>query len=144
MRIIEPDGITLKYKDRTFKNKDGKVNEDGSPVVADNNWSHNYIEINSIPASTLEGSFNSSQFNVQASGVSLQSEIPGITRLKGSKITLPPVVSFSSDTNNYISLNFNTVTKTPKTTNVETDNILVLQKGSNDTYNVSVAKQKSP
>lgn len=144
MRIIEPDGITLKYKDRTFKNNDGTVNEDGSPVVADNNWSHNYIEINSIPASTLEGSFDPTQFDVQASGVRLKSELPNISRLKGNKITLPPVVSFSSDTTNYISLNFSTVSKTPKTTNVETDNILVLQKGSNNIYSVGVAKQKSP
>ena len=41
MRILEPDGVTLGYKDRTFKYNSGDVNEDGSPVSNDGNWSHN-------------------------------------------------------------------------------------------------------
>jgi hypothetical protein len=52
MRILEPDGITLGYKPRGYT-------ELGIPSIDDNednpweNWSHNLLEIKSVPSKIL-------------------------------------------------------------------------------------------
>jgi hypothetical protein len=54
MRILEPDGTTLGYRDRVFDtNGQPKVgiNKDGEWEWE--NWSHNLIELKSVPSRIL-------------------------------------------------------------------------------------------
>mgnify|MGYP003302842624 CR=1 FL=1 len=57
MRILEPDGITLGYKERSFDQATG--------IPTDGNYSHNYIEIKSIPIDTIYHLFDSKYFTVK-------------------------------------------------------------------------------
>lgn len=98
IRILEPDGTTLGYLDRTFVH-DSKVNADGSPTTTNNskqNWSHNYLTIKNVPAEALRDAFDSSQFNNNGVIIKLQPELPGITALKGESITLPSQITLKS------------------------------------------------
>ena len=62
MRIIEPDGITLGYKERSFNQATGIPN--------DGNYSHNYIELKSIPLDKLQPLFDPKYFTVTSDGKS--------------------------------------------------------------------------
>lgn len=145
MRILEPDGTTIGYKNRTFKYDKDNYNEDGSPTSNDNNWSHNYLEVLSVPASSLSASFDSTQFIIpeegQGSVVQINSTLSKVNEITGisNKLTVPQTLSFK----NSISLIFdNTKIESP---NVNSDKILVLSKASDaNTYNVSVANQHVP
>jgi hypothetical protein len=43
MRILEPDGVTIGYKDRTFKDNSGNTQPTGVATTTDANESHNYL-----------------------------------------------------------------------------------------------------
>lgn len=145
MRILEPDGTTIGYKNRTFKYDQNEYNSDGSPTSNDNNWSHNYLEVLSVPAASLSASFDKNQFFVPSEGqgsvVQLKSSLSGVDELVGinGKLTVPKTLSFK----NSISLVFDSTKNT--SSNVNSDKILVLSKtDSANTYNVSVANQYIP
>lgn len=145
MRILEPDGTTIGYKNRTFKYDQNNYNSDGSPTSNDNNWSHNYLEILSVPAASLSASFDRNQFFVPTEGqggvVKLNSSLSGVNELIGinGELTVPKTLSFK----NSVSLIFDSAKIT--SSNVNSDKILVLSKAAGtNTYNVSIANQHIP
>lgn len=137
MRLLEPDGKTIGYKDRTFKYSDANYNEDGSPLPNDNNWSHNLLEVKEVPASTLKASFNERQFHVVNDKMTLNPVLPNITELSGNKLTLPSTVQFK----NSISLKFNGTQVSNNS--YKSDKILALY-GSNGSYEVKLCEQFIP
>lgn len=59
MRILEPDGTTLGYRDRIFDtNGEPKVGSSSESDWEWENWSHNLIELKSVPSRILINSMN--------------------------------------------------------------------------------------
>ena len=82
MRIIEPDGVTIGYREKQFNQADGSA--------VDNNYSHNYLEVKNVPAETIIKSLNPKQFRLTTDNqISLTAELQldGFT-VSGSSITL--------------------------------------------------------
>lgn len=138
MRILEPDGITIGYKDRTFKNNN-VINDDGSPLTIDENWSHNYLEIKGVPATTLSASF-SNQFYIKDSKIYLNPSLTGISEIEGvnGKLSLPRTLKINSK-----SLEFD-FSKPSTYPNLITDKILTLKEVGDNAYNVTVKKLPNP
>ena len=97
IRIIEPDGITLGYKERSFNQATGFPN--------DGNYSHNYLEIKSIPIDKLQPLFDPKYFTISSDGKSgrhltFTGEIDTILVSNvispDGNLTLSPNIKFSS------------------------------------------------
>lgn len=126
MRIIEPDGVTIGYREKQFNQADGSA--------VDNNYSHNYLEVKNVPAETIIKSLNPKQFRLTTDNqISLTAELQldGFT-VSGSSITLPqtviiqngPTLAFTGgETSGYLST-YNNETKIRRAPNVtiKTDN----------------------
>ena len=119
MRIIEPDGITLGYKERKFNQNTGSA-EDG-------NYSHNYLEIKNVPAEILASSFSSDDFvyNSGANKIELANSIT-------SPSSFPNTISFENGpTFTFSNTNDATgyVCVLPVTKNGVTKNLTQIKKG---------------
>lgn len=89
MRILEPDGISLGYKEREFDQSDG--------TATDSNYSHNYIELKDVPIDILYKSFDSDQFSKEGGEISfIGSGDKGleISNIIGNSLTMPHEVTF--------------------------------------------------
>lgn len=73
MRILEPDGTTLGYRDRIFDtNGEPKVGSSSESEWEWENWSHNLIELKSVPSRILINSMNPQNFYNDGSKINLQ------------------------------------------------------------------------
>ena len=73
MRILEPDGTTLGYRDRIFDtNGEPKVGSSSESDWEWENWSHNLIELKSVPSRILINSMSPQNFYNDGSRVNLQ------------------------------------------------------------------------
>lgn len=94
MRIIEPDGITLGYKEKEFRQ-----DKEGFPPDDNFNYSHNYLELKSIPTDLLYSYFDVKFFNQADDGIitfgGLGDEI-NVSKINGERLTVPPVITVSS------------------------------------------------
>ena len=160
MRLIEPDGITIGYKDRTFIYQDGNVNSDGSPTTVTNsreNWSHNLLTIKKVPATALTDTFDAKQFHNDGKLISLEKELPGIEAIKGEDLTLPSNLTIKSYNGNEwtddteLNFSFSNPPSQFSTTNPYTDYILTLlpEKFTDGEiekvkYNATIQKQYLP
>lgn len=155
MRILEPDGVTLGYQDRTFVFNNGGVNDDGSPEKE--NWSHNIITLKKVPAYTLLDTFDESQFlNTARTGgdiIKLQPQLPGIEAILGDELALPSNLTLNSDDKSvHLEFSFHNPISEHIYSNPYTDYILSITptKYKDETnkdqtkYNVTVAKQYIP
>lgn len=155
MRILEPDGVTIGYQDRTFVFSDGSVNDDGSPEKE--NWSHNIITLKKVPAYTLLDTFDESQFlNTARTGgdiIKLQPQLPGIEAILGNSLALPSNLTLNSDDKSvHMELSFHNPISEYIYSNPYTDYIFSLtptkykdEKNKEQIkYNVTVAKQHIP
>lgn len=113
MRILEPDGISLGYKEREFDQSDG--------TATDNNYSHNYIELKDVPIDILYKSFDSNQFSKEGGEISFTgggNKGLAISNIIGNSLTIPHDVSFrnieDSSTLNIIFLDNGVSSKTEK------------------------------
>lgn len=99
MRILEPDGITLGYKPRGYT-------ELGIPSIDDNednpweNWSHNLLEIKSVPSKILIQSMSQDNFQDSQGFVRLKEIQKGIKGFSANDFILPQTITFKS---NYLS-----------------------------------------
>ena len=98
MRILEPDGITLGYKERSFDQATG--------IPTDGNYSHNYLEIKSIPIDTIYHLFDPKYFTVKITDdtqrhITFTGNVGDITAnsIKGEKgfISISPIINFSKE-----------------------------------------------
>lgn len=149
MRIVQPDGQTLTFKDRTFK-QDGE-SQDGKPLTSDSNWSHNFMTIKHVPATILQSSF-SDQFilNDTQNKLKLNPILTGIQYLNSSSLILPHKVAFGATETvqnqetkyNCTWLNFhypqNIQTAQP------TDKIIALTENGENSYHATIAQQYKP
>lgn len=149
MRIVQPDGQTLTFKDRTFK-QDGE-SQDGKPLTSDSNWSHNFMTIKHVPATILQSSF-SDQFilNDTQSKLKLNPVLTGIQYLNSNSLILPHKVAFGATETvqnqetkyNCTWLNFhypqNIQTAQP------TDKIIALTENGENSYHATIAQQYKP
>ena len=136
MRILEPDGVTIGYKDRTYKDKNGNPLTDGAATTIDANESHNYLQVKNVPASSLEASFAENQFENDNGKIKLKSEISGVSKITAPSLTLPKTISFSG-------LKFTFNNSAVNVTNPSSDKILTLRQ-ENGSYNVRVSQQYQP
>lgn len=95
IRILEPDGITLGYKDKSFDQATG--------IAQDNNYSHNYLELKSIPIEVLHSMFDEKQFKTSENAegntkISLTGNLDNITvdRISGTTLSLPGTLTFNT------------------------------------------------
>lgn len=119
MRIIEPDGITLGYKEKKFNQNTGSA-EDG-------NYSHNYLEIKNVPAEILVSSFDSANFiyNRVTNKIELGSSTTSSSEFPNTiHISKGPTFTFSN-TNDDIGY----VCVLNETVNGETKNLTQIKKG---------------
>lgn len=98
MRILEPDNKTLCYKERRFNQDTG--------FATDNNYSHNYIELKSVPVELIKDYFDSSQFKYDESNKSIMlntTSEQGFTleKISGSKLSITNKVIYRDELNNY-------------------------------------------
>ena len=98
IRILEPDGITLGYKDKSFDQATG--------IAQDNNYSHNYLELKSIPIEVLHSMFDQDQFKTSEdedgnTKISLTGNLGSITvdRISGTTLSLPGTLTFNNASN---------------------------------------------
>lgn len=92
MRIIEPDGITLGYREKKFTQSSGKAEND--------NYSHNYIELKKVPPSIILESLDDNQFEMKSNdkiGLTGDLEIKNIILENPVKITGGPSLNFKFD-----------------------------------------------
>lgn len=92
MRIIEPDGITLGYREKKFTQSSGKAEND--------NYSHNYIELKKVPPSIILESLDDKQFTMTSNdkiGLTGDLEIKNIVLENPVKITGGPSLNFKFD-----------------------------------------------
>ena len=129
MRILEPDGITLGYKDRVFNQTTGEADN--------NNYSHNYLELKTIPIDILHKMFDEKQFttskNVDGNTmISLTGNMEQISvdAISGSKLSLPATLTFNKEINDGVESCTYTFTSKSENTNkilgVNIDNEIVL------------------
>jgi hypothetical protein len=98
MRILEPDNKTLCYKERSFNQDTG--------FATDNNYSHNYIELKSVPVELIKDYFDSSQFKYDESNKSIMlntTSEAGFTleKISGSKLSITNKIIYRDELNNY-------------------------------------------
>ena len=149
MRIVQPDGQTLTFKDRTFK-QDGE-SQDGKPLTSDSNWSHNFMTIKHVPATILQSSF-SDQFilNDNQTKLKLNPILTGIQYLNSGSLILPNKVAFGATETfenqqtkyNCTWLNFNYPEHTQ--TAQPTDKIIALTEDGNNNYSATIVQQYKP
>ena len=102
MRIIEPDGKTLGYKEKSFEQSDG--------TATDGNYSHNYIEIKNLPIDKIAEHLDPKYFapitikdengNDVPTGdkyISFISDELNIQKITGSHLTIPHVVTYNDE-----------------------------------------------
>lgn len=149
MRIVQPDGQTLTFKDRTFK-QDGE-SQDGKPLTSDSNWSHNFMTIKHVPATILQSSF-SDQFilNDTQNKLKLNPILTGIQYLNSSSLILPHKVAFGATETvqnqetkyNCTWLNFHYPQSIQ--TAQPTDKIIALSENGENSYHATIAQQYKP
>ena len=148
MRILEPDGVTIGYSDRTFKNDTTDLT-DAEPKTIDNNWSHNYLTIKNVPSSTLQASF-STQFvsNVTEGLLYLNNNLTGIDSISASNgniFTLPSEFKFGDKLASSPSFKYNLDSKV---INVSTPDDYIFTLSSNgagsNAYSMKLSKQSNP
>lgn len=150
MRVLEPDGVTIGYKDRTFKYDTNNYNEDGSPTGNDGNWSHNYLEVKSVPAATLTASFDSEQFQTKNKRVCLKDQQNSISSigLNHERVTLPQNITLSDKATGASDTLFFNFESTENITDPNYDKIFTLlpavDANGNSGYKVSIRKQNIP
>lgn len=125
IRILEPDGITLGYKDKSFDQATG--------IAQDNNYSHNYLELKSIPIEVLHSMFDQDQFktSVNAEGntkISLTGNLDSITvdRISGTTLSLPGTLTFNNASNSCTYTFTNKSENTNKVLGVNSNDEIVL------------------
>lgn len=102
MRIIEPDGKTLGYKEKSFEQSDG--------TASDGNYSHNYIEIKNLPIDKIAEHLDPKYFapitikdengNDVPTGdryISFISDELNIHKITGGHLTIPHVVTYNDE-----------------------------------------------
>lgn len=127
MRIIEPDGITLGYKEKKFNQNTGSA-EDG-------NYSHNYLEIKNVPAEVLASSFSSANFvyNSGTNKIELASSVTSSSSFPNTiAITNGPTFTFSNtnDVTGYVCV-------LPVTKDGQTKNLTQIKQGPSITITVN-------
>ena len=125
IRILEPDNVTIGYKERTFDQATGTP-------IGDNNYSHNYLEIKSIPIDKLKTLFNANHFTVEENDtkISLTGNIDNIkvSEITGEEVKLPSTIKFDDYTIKF----------TNDINEVSSDYVLGLMKDDVDTYHTSI------
>ena len=103
MRILEPDGTTLGYRDRVFDtNGQPKVGKNDQGQWEWENWSHNLIELKSVPSRILIKSMSPQNFYNQGTVVSLQpiqQNVQGFAVTEQKPFVIPTSVMFNNITN---------------------------------------------
>ena len=95
MRILEPDNKTLCYKERSFNQNTG--------LATDNNYSHNYIELKSVPVTMIKDYFESTQFTFENNKILLNTtseEGLQIEKIAGTKFSIHNKLIYRDDDNN--------------------------------------------
>ena len=130
IRILEPDNVTIGYKERTFDQATGTP-------IDDNNYSHNYLEIKSIPIDKLKKLFNAEQFTVDENDtqISFTGKIDNIdvSEINGTEVKLPSTLKFNDYSINFIKKNDET----------SSDYVLGLMKDEDETYHTSIVAAPS-
>ena len=103
MRILEPDGTTLGYRDRVFDtNGQPKVGKNDQGQWEWENWSHNLIELKSVPSRILIKAMSPQNFYNQGTVVSLQpiqQNVQGFAVTEQKPFVIPTSVMFNNITN---------------------------------------------
>lgn len=81
MRIVEPDGITIGYREKQFNQADG--------TAIDNNYSHNYLEIKKVRPESIFESLNPTQFTLVDGQISVTANMSADSLSSASELTLP-------------------------------------------------------
>ena len=95
MRILEPDGTTLGYKDRHFTEGKPRINDTEDTSWA--NWSHNLLELRSVPADILMASMSTDNFTVSEDKVRLTAIQKGVEGFSGKNMILPRTITFANN-----------------------------------------------
>lgn len=98
MRILEPDGVTLGYKDRGFTELGiPKVDKDEKNNVWQN-WSHNLLELKHVPSSILMGSMTEDNFYDDGNFIRLNRWQKNIDGFLGTELSIPRSITFANYT----------------------------------------------
>ena len=96
IRILEPDGTTIGYKDRHFTEGKPRIND--AEDTSWSNWSHNLLELKSVPADILMSSMSTDNFTIQEDKIHLSAIQNGVEGFSGKSMILPRTITFG---NNY-------------------------------------------
>lgn len=96
MRILEPDGITLGYKDRAFTLQGTPRIDSTEESSAWENWSHNLLELKHVPSNVLSVSMSQDNFYDTGSQICLQPYQKNVNGFLGSKLVIPRSVTFAN------------------------------------------------
>lgn len=154
-RNIEPDNVTIKFKEKGF-DSDGSFNETGGKDAADKttkaNYSHNILEVHSVGATAVVGALNEDQFTNQNNKITLKSKILNVDGFENTSntFTLPQQINLDggvkSGTTSFY-LDFRKTDETPVSSLTDNDLTFKLVKSKNDqqksTYAVQIAKPSS-
>lgn len=126
MRILEPDGLTLGYVEKNFDQATGEA--------VNNNYSHNYIEIKNIPTNVLIDSFDSGQFQVSGTKISLKSSALSSGSFSeissandDNSLVLPKLIKFRQSIAGTLDINFSKANATSS----EFDKIICVTESDN-------------
>lgn len=96
MRILEPDGVTIGYKDRGFTELGiPKVDKDEKNNTWQN-WSHNILELKHVPSTVLIGAMSQDNFFTDGDFVKLNRWQKNIDGFLGTEISIPRSITFAS------------------------------------------------
>ena len=96
MRILEPDGVTLGYKDRAFT-IEGLPRTSQTEDTKWDNWSHNLLEIKSVPSEILMASMSEDNFYDADGFVKLLPHQKGVEGFSAETFILPQTITFASN-----------------------------------------------
>ena len=143
-RNIEPDGVTLRFKEKIF-NDDGTTNYEAGA----HNYSHNVLEVVSVGADAVANVFDTKYFTTSGN-ISLKSDLTGINSILNNnnsfnlpqKLTLRPM-DIEGGESNIITLDFRNSNKEMPSNVDETFTFNLIKSVAVDgsaTYDVRVGK----
>lgn len=96
MRILEPDGVTLGYKDRAFTLEGIPRIDSTDESSAWENWSHNLLELKHVPSNILTVSMSQDNFYDAGSHIRLQPYQKNVNGFLGSNLVIPRSITFAN------------------------------------------------
>lgn len=124
-RLLEPDNITIGYKEKSYNQAYG--------TEENNNYSHNYLTLKSVPIQFIKPLFDENyiDYTENKQKLTFKGASLDITQISGDNLTLPKTVSFGE----VITITFSPAFYSPN----DNDKLLVLQPSVANSYTGYVA-----